>query len=398
MSNHNRISRARLASGADVRSSTLPLYVGGFIGPFGGAVLAVLIPQLRSDLDATTAEVAAAIPAYLIPFALLQLVSGTIGERLGRRRVVRAGYIAFALFSVLSAIAPSIELFIGARALQGASNAFLTPLLMAGLAEVVAPERLGRTIGTFAAVQTAAIAFSPLLGGLLGEVDWRLAFLLPAIASGALAFFPPAEGQKALDGQPARLRAVLVPRVAWLSGAAFLGYAGVTGLGFLVALEAADNFGLGSVERGVVVAGFGFAGMLLGRPAGGLVDRFGRIPVAFAGALACALTVGAIGFAHEVWVLAVLWVLAGFGSTLVWAGLNTMAVEAVPGNRAGATSVFSAFKFAGNAAAPIMWLPLYELDERYAFLGAAALALVVAVIAAFPLAGRGASGCPVRAA
>ncbi|HVL95169.1 MAG TPA: hypothetical protein VM266_04855 [Solirubrobacteraceae bacterium] len=63
-------------------SPTLPLYVGGFIGPFGGAVLAVLIPQLRDAFGATTAEVAAAIPAYLVPFALLQLVSGTIGERL----------------------------------------------------------------------------------------------------------------------------------------------------------------------------------------------------------------------------------------------------------------------------------------------------------------------------
>ena len=360
-----------------MRGPTLPLYVGGFIGPFGGAVLAVLIPQLRDDFSATTAEVAVAIPAYLVPFALLQLVSGTIGERLGRRRVVRAGYIAFALFSFLAAAAPSLELFIAARAFQGASNAFLTPLLMAGLAEVVAPERLGRSVGTFAAVQTAAIAFSPLLGGLLGEIDWRLALLLPGVAAAVLVFFPPHEGA-VREAAPARLRAVLVPRVAWLSVAAFAGYAGITGLGFLVALVAADDFGLSSTARGLVVAGFGFAGMVSGRPAGGLVDRFGRVPVATSGALMCAVAVGAMGLAGSVAVLAVLWVLAGFGSTLVWAGLNTLAVEAVPGNRAGATSVFSAFKFAGNAAAPIIWLPLYALDVRYAFLGAGSLAVLVA--------------------
>ena len=87
-------------------STTFPLYVGGFLGPFGGGVIAVLIPQLRDAFDATTGEVAAAIPAYFVPFALFQLVSGTIGERLGRRRVVRAGYVGYAATSMLAAVAP----------------------------------------------------------------------------------------------------------------------------------------------------------------------------------------------------------------------------------------------------------------------------------------------------
>jgi len=242
-------------------SPALPLYVGGFIGPFGGAVLAVLIPQLRDAFGATTAEVAAAIPAYLVPFALLQLVSGTIGERLGRRRVVRTGYVLYALFSLGAAVAPSIEAFLGFRALQGSANAFLTPLLLAGLAEIVDRERLGRSVGTFAAVQTAAIALSPLCGGLLGEIDWRLAFLLPAAVSLSLAFFAPADAVRAAGEAPARLRAVMTRRVALLSAAAFAGYAGITGLAFLVALRAEDAFGLGSTARGLVLAGFGRGGV-----------------------------------------------------------------------------------------------------------------------------------------
>ena len=116
------------------RVPTLPLYVGGFLGPFGGAVLAVLIPQLRDAFDASTATIAAAIPAYLVPFAALQLVSGTLGEQLGRRRVVRAGYVAYAFACLASAIAPTVGVFIGARAVAGAANAFLSPLLLAGLA------------------------------------------------------------------------------------------------------------------------------------------------------------------------------------------------------------------------------------------------------------------------
>jgi MFS family permease len=374
-----------------LRSPTLALYVGGFLGPFGGAVLAVLIPELRRAFDATTAEVALAIPAYLVPFAVLQLVSGTIGERLGRRRVVRAGYVFYAVFSVASAVAPTLGIFMAARALQGAANAFLTPLVLAGLAEMVPRERLGRTVGTFAAVQTSAIALAPLCGGLLGEVDWRLAFLVPAVVAFGLAFIPPPDAVRGADAVPARLRSAFTRRVGMLSAIAFAGYISVTGIGFLVAIRAADAFGLSAGERGVLLATFGVAGMLLGRAAGRLVDRFGRVPVAVAGACGCAGLIVSLGEAGSPGLLAGLWFLAGAGSTLVWAGVNTMAVEAVPDNRAGATSVISAFKFAGNAAAPLIWLPLY--DEGLAFLGAG----IVSLAAAGLLVGLQRIGSPIRA-
>src|ERR1044072_4564481 len=153
---------------------TLPFYIGGFLGPFGGGVVAVLVPQLREAFDATTAGVAASIPAYLVPFAALQLVSGTFGERLGRRRVVRTGYVAYAFLSMLAAFVPRLGAFLVVRALQGSANAFLTPLLLAGLADEVPPRQIGRAVGTFAAVQTSAVALAPLGGGALGAVDWRV--------------------------------------------------------------------------------------------------------------------------------------------------------------------------------------------------------------------------------
>ena len=216
-------------------------------------MVAVLVPQLRDAFDATTAGVAATLPAYLIPFAAFQLVSGTIGERIGRRKVVRTAFLAYALLSLAAAFAPSLETFIVIRALQGTANAFLTPLLLAGLADLVPPGQLGRAVGTFAAVQTAAIALAPLGGGALGAVDWRLAFLSQVVVALGLALFPPHDAER--RDTPPRLRAVFTRRVGLLSGAAFTGYAGVTGIGFLVAVEAADEFGLGSILRGVLLAG-----------------------------------------------------------------------------------------------------------------------------------------------
>lgn len=346
------------------------LYAGGFLGPFGGAILAVLIPQLRDAFDASTSDVTWAITAYLVPFAALQLVSGTLGERLGIARTVRTAYVAYAALSVLAAFAPSIEVFIGARALQGAANAFLTPLLLAAVAASSPDGAVGRTVGTFAAVQTTALVASPLIGGLAGEVSWRLAFLAPAVAALALAALP-LPGSSEAQADPPRLRSALTRRVGWLSTAAFLGYLSIAGLGFLVALRAADAFGLGSTERGALVASFGLAGALVGRSAGAFVDRRGRVIAALVGAAGCAAALPFLGIADSPTALAAAWLSAGIGSAFLWAGVNTMAVEAVPGNRAGATSVISAFKFAGSACAPLLWLPLYALEPEAAFVAAA---------------------------
>jgi MFS family permease len=363
------------------RRAVIPLHVGGFLGPFGGGVLPVLIPQLRDEFHASSAAVTFAIPAYLVPFALCLLVSGTIGERLGRRRVVRVAYVVYAASMLGSAFAPTLLVFNVARAFQGVSNAFTTPLLMAGLADVVPAAALGRSIGTFAGVQAGAVSFAPLIGGLCGAVSWRLAFIAPAIVALVLVLVPPPRGAGAA-GADANLRSLVDRRVGLLCAGAFVGYLCLTGLAFLVALRAADALALGSVARGLVVATYGAAGLALGSFGGRLVVRVGTVRTASLGAIVSAVFVAPLGVASSAFSLAALWTLAGAGSALVWAGLNTAAVEAVPSNRSGAVSVFSSFKFLGNAAGPLVWLPLYDRAAGLPFAVAAAVSLTIPAIAA----------------
>ena len=266
-------------------------------GPFGGGVVAVLVPQLRDAFDATTAGVAASIPAYLVPFAVLQLVSGTIGERLGRRRVVRTGYIAYALLSRRRGVRaePRRRSSSSARC-RARANAFLTPLLLAGLADrgPAAPDRArGRDVRGRADRGGRARA----AGRRRARRD-RLAARVPR----ARRWSPPASRccrrRRASGATTCRGCAPCSRAASGCSArAAFTGYAGVTGVGFLVAVLAADEFGLGSVARGVLLAGFGVAGMLFGRAAGDAVDRFGRVPVALVGVAVCAALVAALGFA-----------------------------------------------------------------------------------------------------
>jgi MFS family permease len=318
----------------------------------------------------------------MVPFALLQLVSGTLAERLGPRRVVRGGYIAFGLAALACAFAPNIWAFYGARAVMGGSNAFLSPILLAALSEVAAPEVLGRTVGTFAAAQTAGLMLAPILGGLLGEISWRLAFVLVAAVSVVLALprhtLGTSERPSSANGR-ASLRSLLNRWIALLATQAALGYLGFTAIGFVLVLVGAEEFGLGSGARGLLIAGYGVGGILLGRYAGTVVDRAGRPATALAGAIACTGGVVGLVFAPGPWSLGLVFFGIGCASTFVWAGLNTIAVESFPENRAGATSAYSAFKFAGVAIAPLVYVPLFHVDTRLPFVLAAGFSALLAV-------------------
>jgi MFS family permease len=359
------------------RFATLPLHLGGFIGPFGGAVLAVLIPELRDAFGATTSQVALAVPAYLVPFALLLVISGTLGERLGRRRTVQAAYFAYAVASVATAVAPTIEVFLIGRAAQGVANAFTTPLVMAALADVVPRERLGRSIGTFAGVQAAGISFAPLLGGLAAEVSWRLAFFAPAVVSLGLMLMPPKDPEATESTAVPSLRVLLNRRMARLTLAACAGYLGFTGLPFLVSLRIDDAFALASSPRGLILAAYGAAGFALGNAAGRLVERMGGHRGAVIGAILGAGSVALLGVASSPLLLAAVWTAGGAASALLWAGLNTIAVESSETNRAGVVSAYQASKFVGAAAAPVAWLPLYHASAPLVFGCAAAVTLAV---------------------
>ena len=366
-----------------MRRITFPLYVGGFLGPFGGAMLVAVIPNVADGLDASLAQVAAAITAYMVPFALLQLVSGTLAERLGPRRVVRGGYIGFGVAALACAFAPDIWSFLAARAAMGASNAFLSPILLAALSEVAAPDVLGRTVGTFAATQTAGLMLAPIIGGLLGEISWRLGFVLVAVVSVVLALprqsLGAAERQTGSNGR-ASLRALLNRWIALLATQAALGYLGFTAIGFVLVLVGAEEFDLGSGARGLLIAGYGVGGILLGRYAGSVVDRAGRPATALGGAIACTAGVVGLVFAPGPWSLGLVFFGVGCASTFVWAGLNTIAVESFPENRAGATSAYSAFKFAGVAIAPLIYVPLFHVDPRLPFVLAAGFSALLAVL------------------
>jgi ACDE family multidrug resistance protein len=351
-----------------------PLYVGGFLGPYGSTMVTPMLHEVAKGLHSTEAAAAGAVTAYMLPFAGLMLVSGTLSERWGRRRTMRVSLAVFVLASLWCACATDMPWFLAGRALQGATNAFTTPLLVAAIADLVPGERLGRALGWFAAMQAAGQAFSPLVSGVSSAVDWRLAFAFPAAVAIALVALPPDEGASARRA-PGRAswRALLSARLAAASALSFLCYLAAVGLTVLCALRSQQLFGLGPAERGLVSASFGVAGLLCAGLLGKLLDRAGPRSVGLAMNALLATGVVISAFSSTVVMLVLGVVLAGAAVTGIRSTVNSVAVTSTPGNRGGATSLVLSLQFFGGALAPAVWVPLYQYAGDWGFaLGALA--------------------------
>jgi len=144
-----------------------------------GTVVNVALRTMGDDLDASLAQLQWISNGYLLSLASLILLGGSLGDRLGRRRVFVVGTIWFAAASLLCGLAPNAEVLIAARVLQGIGGALLTPGSLAMIQGAFRTEDRGRAIGAWSGLGGIAAALGPLVGGLLVDhASWRWIFLI----------------------------------------------------------------------------------------------------------------------------------------------------------------------------------------------------------------------------
>ncbi|MDT0269659.1 MFS transporter [Streptomyces sp. DSM 44915] len=215
-------------------------------------VLYLVLPAMAADLAPSATQSLWIMDAYGFLVAGFLITMGTLGDRIGRRRLLQVGMAAFAAVSVLAAFAPTAELLLLARALLGVAGATLMPSTLSLISNMFRDVRQRAVaIGVWATMFALGMAAGPVVGGLLvGRFWWGAAFLLAvpiavAVLAGARSLLPeyadPAAGRLDLPSVALSLAAIL-PVVYAVKQAASHGPDALTAVPLLVGLLAGAHF------------------------------------------------------------------------------------------------------------------------------------------------------------
>jgi EmrB/QacA subfamily drug resistance transporter len=221
---------------------------GLFVLMLDSTVVALALPSIRHDVDASAEGLQWVMNGYLLTIAVLVVTAGRLGDMFGRKRVFLAGMALFAAGSVVSGAAGSQDGLILGRVLQGAGAAPMLPLSLALVCNAFPSEEQPRALGIWAAVSAVALAVGPLAGGLLIELDWRVIFWmnLPVCALGIA--ITSAAAPESTDPDAGR-------RVDWLG----LGFLSIGLTAVVLALVQAQAWGA-AVVAGLALVGLGSLG------------------------------------------------------------------------------------------------------------------------------------------
>ena len=144
------------------------------------AVVATALSDISADLDTGLHGRKWVIDAYTLALASVVLTAGSLADRLGRRRLFIAGLVVFTAASLASAAAPSIDVLVAVRAVQGVGAAAMFAVSLALLADVFpAGRERASAIAVYGATIGASFAAGPLVGGALtSALGWRWVFLI----------------------------------------------------------------------------------------------------------------------------------------------------------------------------------------------------------------------------
>jgi MFS family permease len=167
-------------------------------------VVNVALPELRADLLLSTAQAQWALTAYLVPFGALLLVGGRLGDRYGRRRVLVAGLVLFAVGNLLAAVSTGFTWLVLARALTGVGAAAASPSALALLVTCFpSGPAHARAFAAWGGVGAAGAAAGVLLGGLLTSwLGWRAVFAIAVPVTTLLIAAAPRLLPRALPSRP----------------------------------------------------------------------------------------------------------------------------------------------------------------------------------------------------
>lgn len=162
-----------------VRGTLASLSLTILLPSLGTSIANVALPTLTQEFGSSFQQVQWIVLAYLLGMTSLIVGVGRLGDMIGRRRLLIAGIILFTAASAGSAFAPTLEVLIAARVVQGLGAAILMALSLALVGGTVPKERTGRVMGLLGTMSAIGTAMGPSVGGVLIDTfGWNAIFLI----------------------------------------------------------------------------------------------------------------------------------------------------------------------------------------------------------------------------
>ncbi len=168
---------ATTASHRSPRWTVVLTSIAFFMVALDALVVITALPAIHRDLGASLSTLEWTVNAFTLAYAAGIITAAALGDRYGRRRVFALGLALFSAASAACALAPTVEILIAFRVVQGIGAAIVMPLSLTILTAAFPPERRGAIIGLWGGIGGLAVAAGPLVGGAITQgLDWHWIF------------------------------------------------------------------------------------------------------------------------------------------------------------------------------------------------------------------------------
>lgn len=376
-----------------VEASALILSLGlaGFIVMADNWVVSPIVPAIARDIGANPIRTAVLITAYMLPFAIFQLLYGPLADRYGKLRVLRFTLVGFTLAAGATALGASLTDLTIYRALTGAFAAATMPMSLALIGDTVRMEERQAAIGSFLGISFLGQGLSMGIGGTIAFfLSWRGVFIAYATVSAVVTVLLMLRSRGMPDPGNPRGEIVAPYRRLITQARSLRIYLIVLAEGILIAggfsyLGAflSHQFNLDNLAIGATMTAFGLAAIIVGRQSGKVAARIGRRRTVVLGLLLAALGDGLIFVMGGVFVAVVLAIfLLGAGFMFAHSTLLTIATEFAARARGTAMSLVAFCMMGGGAIGTAVGGRFVEANGFGSFFGLWAGLLVALTIIA----------------
>jgi DHA1 family bicyclomycin/chloramphenicol resistance-like MFS transporter len=396
MSQEIRLKKNDELQDASIVLKIIIYFLFGF-GPVTGNVILVLFGILSNEFNVTPNALLISIPAFMFPFAIVQLFSGAISDVKGRFPVMILGLILFGAGWFFAAISYSLLLFIIGNALAGFGFGFVNPILIALMTDITPPgPQVPKKMGFLGAVAALGVGLGPLLAGQIVRFGWRyiyIIFILIIFLSLLALFKVPRPSRKSnkdfgprvllhhLSQELQRVTVILMVVSAFLISSTYLATIIWTSRTFSGVLEEATI--------GILLSVVGVAGAISGVANGYLIKRIGLGFTLLLGlsslliAMISLILLGDITRPEVLFYIAICLGLSGIAGGILFPSILYYSQVISPERRGTLAGLATTGYFIGNALVPMIYEPFFLIGG----INAVYMAIFVISILLLPIIG-----------